>query len=82
MTLRRLQFSVGVAYVLTKYKSQGQALDAVGLDLTASVFGHGQLYVALSRATGFRQLAILLHSTETGANRQTHNIVYREVFRD
>ncbi len=36
---------------MTINKSQGQSLKYVGLDLRVPVFTHGQLYVALSRAT-------------------------------
>ena len=34
---------------MTIHKAQGQTFDMVGLDLPQGVFGHGQLYVALSR---------------------------------
>lgn len=49
--LKRLQFPVKVAFSMTINKSQGQSIKKVGLDLRTPVFSHGQLYVALSRAT-------------------------------
>jgi hypothetical protein len=33
-------------------QSQGQSIRVVGIDLTFECFAHGQLYVALSRASG------------------------------
>ena len=47
----RVQFPVKLSYVITINKAQGQSLSRVGLMLTPEVFAHGQLYVALSRAT-------------------------------
>uniref|UniRef100_A0A914CUJ4 Uncharacterized protein n=1 Tax=Acrobeloides nanus TaxID=290746 RepID=A0A914CUJ4_9BILA len=44
-TLERHQFPVKPAFAMTIYKSQGQTLKHVGVDLTVDVFGHGQLYV-------------------------------------
>lgn len=48
-TLTRLQFPVRIAFAMTINKSQGQTLPLVGLYLPRPVFGHGQLYVGLSR---------------------------------
>jgi len=45
----RIQFPVRFAFAMTMKKAQGQTLDSAGLSLPCHVFGHGQLYVALSR---------------------------------
>ena len=49
--LKRHQFPVNLAFALTINKAQGQSVKEVGIDLWIPVFSHGQLYVALSRAT-------------------------------
>ena len=46
---RRLQFPIRLAYAMTIMKAQGQTATKVGLDFTHQVFGHGNLYTALSR---------------------------------
>ncbi|XP_065318878.1 uncharacterized protein LOC135926873 [Gordionus sp. m RMFG-2023] len=48
-TLKRRQFPIIPAFVITINKSQGQTFDHVGLFLPEPVFAHGQLYVALTR---------------------------------
>ena len=90
-TLRRLQFPVKVAYAMTISKSQGQSLGRVGLYLPRPVFGHGQLYVALSRSGNppAGRLGVRIVAVDTGDGVQgrhhtlagvyTRNVVYREV---
>ena len=74
--IKRLQFPVKVAYAMTINKAQGQSLKRVGVDLTDNVFSHGQLYVAISRATNPDNLFVKL---PVGSNCSS-NIVYQEVF--
>ena len=76
--LNRKQFPIRLCFAMTINKAQGQSLDVVGVDLRIPVFTHGQLYVALSRATNVSCLAVLqpvLPVTEAA----TTNIVYPEV---
>jgi ATP-dependent DNA helicase PIF1 len=75
--LNRRQFPVRVAFSMTINKSQGQTLNQVGLYLPQPVFSHGQLYVALSRATSYQCIKIL--TNDTNQPLQTKNIVYTEV---
>jgi hypothetical protein len=76
--LKQRQFPVGLAFALTINKAQGQSVKCVGVDLPTPVFLHGQLYVALSRATGSQNVHILLPDQERDLCR-TQNVVYPEV---
>ena len=58
--LRCRQFPVHLAFALTINKAQGQSVCHIGLDLHEPVFSHGQLYVALSRATSHKCVKIVL----------------------
>jgi hypothetical protein len=77
--LRRHQFPVWLAFAMSIHKSQGQSLKVVGLDLRVPVFTHGQLYVALSRATSGNRIRALLPPDSKG---ETTNIVFSEVLLD
>jgi hypothetical protein len=75
-TLCRRQFPVRLAFGMTINKSQGQSLQTVGINLLTPVFSHGQFYVAVSRATNWRRVFILLGE---GTQGKTENIVYPDV---
>ena len=77
--LRRRQFPVRLAFAMSINKSQGQSLKVVGLDLRVPVFTHGQLYVALSRATSGNRIRALLPPDSKG---ETTNIVFPQVLLD
>ena len=76
--LTRKQFPIRLCFAMTINKAQGQSLDVVGVDLRIPVFTHGQLYVALSRATNVDSLAVLQPDTARIVSATT-NIVYPEV---
>ena len=73
---KRVQFPVRVCFAMTINKAQGQTFGSkVGIDVVPECFSHGQLYVALSRAT--HPNLIYLRKTDLG--RKTINVVLREV---
>jgi ATP-dependent DNA helicase PIF1 len=77
--LKRLQFPVRLSFAITINKAQGQSLNYVGIDLRSEIFGHGQLYVALSRATKAENVRVVLDQSAYGQRRITANVVYQEV---
>ena len=79
--LKILKFPVILAAAMTINKSQGQILDAVGVYLKDPVFAHGQLYVALSRASSLCKIRIIGTKRVGSKSVFTPNIVYREVLK-
>ncbi|CAO3654617.1 unnamed protein product [Mucor hiemalis] len=84
----RCQFPVRLAFGMTINKAQGQTMDRVGLYLPTHVFGHGQLYVAMSRVKTPNSIKIMVdkncnsnipHYLLNGKT-YTRNVVYSEVF--
>ncbi len=64
---------------MTINKAQGQSVPSkLGIDLSSSCFAHGQLYVALSRATHPKNVYVLIDNDQ----RKTKNFVYPEVLSD
>ena len=79
ITFHRIQYPVKVCYATTINKAQGNTLKLVGLDLRGDVFCHGQLYVAVSRATS-RDNAVCLVQPERLIDGvpHVHNVTYPE----
>ena len=55
---KRKQFPIRLTFAMTVNMSCGQTIPNVGVYLPNSVFSHGQLYVAMLRATDIRILAL------------------------
>jgi ATP-dependent DNA helicase PIF1 len=85
---KRKQFPIRLSFAMTINKAQGQTIPNAGVYLPEPVFSHGQLYVALSRATARSNIKILAippsdkkdkRKNKTVNPTYTKNIVYREV---
>jgi ATP-dependent DNA helicase PIF1 len=57
---KRKQFPIRLSFAMTDNKSQGQTIPNVGVYIPTPVFSHGQLYVAMSRATARTNIKILV----------------------
>ena len=77
ITFSRVQLPLRVAYSITISKSQGQTLSRIGLDLRSHPFGHGMLYVALSRAQSRGSVMCLVSPNHVMGNvAHVANVVY------
>ncbi|KAH9456092.1 hypothetical protein Pst134EB_012299 [Puccinia striiformis f. sp. tritici] len=81
VSFSRYQFPVAVAFALTVNKAQGQSLDMVSVYLPRPVFGHGQLYVALSRVTSIGGLTLGIDVGEPSVGAVTNNVVNLDMIR-
>lgn len=77
----RTQFSVRACFSMTINKSQGQTFRGkVAIMLDPPVFAHGQLYVALSRLSTFRNAVIMVKSLPTDFEQTSQLITKNVVF--
>jgi len=82
-TLKRVQLPLRLAFSLTINKSQGQTFEFVGMDLRNQCFGHGQLYVALSRIRKPERYFVYTGVSSSDSNVKStvlRNVVYTELF--
>ena len=81
--LKRIQWPVQIAYVVSMNESQGQTFTKCCLLLTNSVFTYGQLYIGLSRCGEPNDLSIYVNKDEysylLNDKFYTRNVVYPEV---
>lgn len=75
-TVIRRQFPLRLCFSVTVNKGQGQENERVGIYLPKSVFSHGQLYTAMSRAKRQESVKVYIEENEEG---YTKNIVYTEL---
>jgi ATP-dependent DNA helicase PIF1 len=75
----RRQFPVRVAFAMTINKSQGQTLSNVGVWLNDPCFGHGQLYVCISRVGSPKDIKFAIRKLDGQLWNITSNVVYDEV---
>lgn len=64
---------------MTINKSQGQSFEKVGIYLLEPCFGHGQLYVALTRCKDHKKIFINVPKEGDDENVCTENIVIKEI---
>ena len=83
--MKRRQFPIRVCFAMTINKAQGESISNLVVYLRQSVFSHGQLYVALSRAgLPHRTKVMLIDVKDTQGTIQdnngkcTTNVVYNE----
>ena len=84
---KRFQFPLRLAYSITINKAQGQTIKHAGVLLEKPVFGHGQLYVALSRAQSFQNLKVQVDKVPGkqglfSGKMYTANVVYTQIIRE
>ena len=75
----RRQFPVRLAFACTINKSQGQTMKSIGVWLPQPVFGHGQLYVAVSRVGNPNNCKLSIKPQKDQPDNSTRNVVFKEV---
>jgi hypothetical protein len=72
--LVRTAMPLALAWAMTMHKAQGASLDCMSCDLSRC-FADGQVYVALSRATGYHALQLIGAPPAIGKNLRTSELV-------
>ena len=67
---------------MTINKAQGQTLEKVSVWLKDPCFGHGQLYVAISRVGAPQNIMVFTGIKIGMPQRCTRNVVYAELLED
>ena len=84
-TLLRRQYPLRLCCAMTFNKSQGQTLNRVSIDLRSHAFTHGQLYVALGRATKREDVLCLVTDEQRSCDNEdyflTANVVHDVLLR-
>ena len=84
-TLLRRQYPLRLCYAMTFNKSQGQTLKRVSIDLRSHAFTHGELYVALGRATKREDVLCLVTDEQRSCDNEdlflTVNVVHDVLLR-
>ena len=65
LKFKRVQFPLRPSFSMTINKSQGQTLLKCGINLSTEPFGHGQLYVALSRTGSAKNIYVYAPENKT-----------------
>ena len=71
------QYPIKLAWAITIHKSQGMTLNKIHLDLSNPTFAHGQMYVALSRATTLAGIS-LTRRIQMNDIRIEQRLIYKE----
>ncbi|KAL1928886.1 hypothetical protein VTP01DRAFT_2672 [Rhizomucor pusillus] len=74
----RHQVPVRMPFAMTINKSQGQTLDRITICLPTPVFSHGQLYVALSRATSPENITVFFPPSPPHTSEDDDELAFRE----
>ena len=79
--MQRIQFPIRGGFAITHFRVQGQTFEIIGINLTHQFFGHGQLYVALSRVGSSKRVKIF-QTKDDKTKGYMKNVVYPEVLGD
>ena len=81
--MQRKQFPVRPCFAITSHKSQGQTMENVGIYIKKDkeFFGHGQLYVAMSRVGSFKRLKIFKSPVTDKESKYMKNVVFKTILK-